>query len=80
MGLRVPVWARQSSSHTASALSGRSTYPSQLPSVRAEPFDRLRTGLSKPSPLHRASRQAVHGAGARCGGQPCGLTSLRCSP
>ena len=30
--------------------------------------------------LRCASRQAARGAGASCGGQPCGLTTLRCSP
>ncbi len=29
---------------------------------------------------HCASRQTARGAGASCGGQPCGLTTLRCSP
>ena len=55
MGLRVPVWARQSSSHTASAQSGRSTYTRSSPSVRAEPVEAL----------VEASRVAA--GGTRCG-------------
>ena len=48
------------------------------PSLAASERQRL-SKLSRCA-LRCASRQAARGAGASCGGQPCRLTSLRCSP